>query len=103
MTSRYDYLQNPDDRRHVAMFRSAISVTIVAGLMAAALIAPTGHPGDTVGVELVPAEPSAVDVAADAATSATTARAAPLPAADDRASPDDLYPVRYMGQSGVQG
>lgn len=99
MTSRYDHLQDPKDRRHVALFRSAASVTIVTALMFVAAIAPRGDVGDTVAVELLPATVEVRDSGTDV-PSAPAAR----PAADDEFSNfDQLHPHAYMGQPGVQG
>lgn len=103
MTSRYDHLQDPKDRRHVVLFRSAASVTIVTALMFVAAVAPRGEAGDTVAVELLPAAPQ-VSVSSIDAPSAPAATPVATPPGDyEYSNFDEMHPTAYMGQSGVQG
>jgi hypothetical protein len=91
MKSRYEQLQDPQQRRQFALFRSSAAVAVVATLIAGAIYLPPGPvPGAQVGVEF------------DAVSPLSEAPAASLPGhVFESAGTDDQYPHQYAGQPAV--
>jgi hypothetical protein len=91
MTSRYDFVQDPDSRRALAIVRAGAGATIVAALFGLSLMTAHQSPGASVseefGLQVVESEP------------ATPMDARP---ADPIAAPDEsAQPPRYMGEPAV--
>lgn len=80
MNSRYDYLQDPQSRSRLALFRSSVAVGIVIGVLAIGTLAAKGaDPGAAVGTEF-----------SDAATSMYATGLAPEPAPVESPGATDL-------------
>lgn len=91
MKSRYEQLQDPQQRRQFALFRSSSAAAVVAALMAGAIYLPQGAaPGAQVGVEFDPVLP----------LSEAPAEAVPGHVFES-AGTDDQYPHQYPGQPAV--
>lgn len=91
MKSRFEQLQDPQQRRQFALFRSSAAVAVVAALMAGAIYLPPGAvPGAQVGVEF------------EAVLPLSEAPAASLPNhVFESAGTDNQYPHQYAGQPAV--
>jgi hypothetical protein len=91
MKSRFEQLQDPQQRRQFALFRSSSAVAVVAALMVGAIYLPQGEaPGAQVGVEF------------DLAPPLSEAPVASRPShVLESAGTDDQDPHQYAGQPAV--
>lgn len=93
MNSRYNYLQDPQQRGRLALVRSSAAAAIVIALLVLVALAPSESApgGDVVGTEF-----------SDAATSTVALPPASVPDHIREApGPDPLYPHEYAGQPSV--
>jgi hypothetical protein len=92
MKSRYEQLQDPQQRRQFALFRSSAAVAIVTVLFAGAVYLPrSAAPGAQVGVEFDSYLPPTAEAPAASAPSHVF----------ESAGTDPQYPYEYPGQPGV--